>query len=737
MKNQIEQEKTNDYVEKIQEIFEYYCQYGERLNSTILKSHKYIKLFRESGLMDKKIDTTRLEIIYKSINKNNQMNFNQFLNSLLKIAAYKYDLLQKSDIKKGTQKIIIEYILPLYNLINSENLPNDQQNETKTINDLYISNINYNKNFESCFYSDIFKEILIQVVPVLFDIYKTFFSNEISISDDIKYIKDTSLKNYFTFIKQLEIIPKLLSKSTCYHLYKYETENNNSNDCIKQNKDFYFEVCQKIDFQNFSTFDRTNKNIFGKYFIFFKFIRILVKMSQIVFSKISENNEFCIKSEEMFILFLQKLEQTEGFSNFTKVNNTTHNHKTTTIIPPNFYEKYKMLIGDNENNNTEDNKSNSINNKKEMFGENEKIDLSKRLDMYEPVYVNYINEVYGKELLNLYKTLVSFGDQFNFQFMKSKTFYKFLLDSNLVQDKNNNFGLKVNEIDSFFIKMCLLMKRNNSSNEKKCNTVNVSYGEIDFTTFIISIELLARILVINYPLKQAIDIFIVEFILKNKELQNSKINTIDEKIENLKELQNNQEIIDILNVLHKAFYQLFIYYSKENDGLLSNKNFMQFAKDFEIFPYLISKAKLNSFFIGLAQYSSYGDENNLLIEYSLFVDLIALMSFELIYPSPEPSPVEKILIFVDKLSKSQGPNKIVLNIGSNRNEEYSNFIGYFKKFYPSYFNEEEPVHEDFSSIMQEDNDENEMSGNKINTKESNDKTDEIGIENISDNYNDN
>ena len=119
MKNQTEQEKTNDYVEKLQEIFEYYCQYGERLNSTILKSHKYIKLFRESGLMDKKIDNTRLEIIYKSINKNNQMNFNQFLNSLLKIAAYKYDLVQKSDIKKGTQKIILEYILPLYNIINN------------------------------------------------------------------------------------------------------------------------------------------------------------------------------------------------------------------------------------------------------------------------------------------------------------------------------------------------------------------------------------------------------------------------------------------------------------------------------------------------------------------------------------------------------------------------------------------------------------------------------------------
>ena len=117
MKNKakMEQENNNsDYITKLQEIFEYYCQYGERLNSKILKSHKFIKLFRESGLMDKKLNTTRLEIIYKSINKNNKMNFEQFLNSLLKIAAYKYDLSEKKDIKKATQKIIFENLYSLY-----------------------------------------------------------------------------------------------------------------------------------------------------------------------------------------------------------------------------------------------------------------------------------------------------------------------------------------------------------------------------------------------------------------------------------------------------------------------------------------------------------------------------------------------------------------------------------------------------------------------------------------------
>ena len=205
-KDKNEQENNNsDYVSKLQEVFEYYCQYGERLNSKILKSHKFIKLFRESGLMDKRLDTTRLEIIYKSINKNNQMNFEQFLNSLLKIASYKYDLTDKKDIKKATQKIIYENLFSLYYSITNNNSFINDINPNQTNVDFSLTFTN--KKFENILYTDLFKEILIQVVPVLFDIYRTFFTNETSISDDLNYIKNTSLKNYFTLIKNLEIIP--------------------------------------------------------------------------------------------------------------------------------------------------------------------------------------------------------------------------------------------------------------------------------------------------------------------------------------------------------------------------------------------------------------------------------------------------------------------------------------------------------------------------------------------------
>jgi hypothetical protein len=276
---------------------------------------------------------------------------------------------------------------------------------------------------------------------------------------------------------------------------------------------------------------------------------------------------------------------------------------------------------------------------------------------------------------------------------------------------------------------------NNNKNFINNNiTVNVSNGEIDYPTFIISIEILARLLFNNLPIKQAIDTLIVEYILNNKEINNNKINEIEEKIDNLKELQNSQDMIEILQIAHKAFYPLFIYYTNENEGLMSIKNFMKFTKDFEIFPYLIGKAKLNSFFNGISQYSMYGQKDSALIEHSLFVDLIALMALEMNYPSPEPSPVEKILIFIEKISQSQGPGKIVLSTGNNRQGNCGNILELFKEKYPGYFTVEKNMEDDFSSIMQndndDDNDDNDVDNENKNYEENEEKNNEKGDDNI-------
>ena len=122
---------------------------------------------------------------------------------------------------------------------------------------------------------------------------------------------------------------------------------------------------------------------------------------------------------------------------------------------------------------------------------------------------------------------------------------------------------------------------------------------------------------------------------------------------------------------------------------------MNFCKDYEIFPSLMSKAKLNSFFIAISQYSQIGNENNILIEQSLFIDLLSLIALDIIYPQPEPNSIEKILVLMEKISQSEGAN--------NKIFDTKEFLQDFKKFYPQYFQNKNKKNNTFMDLIYSDN----------------------------------
>lgn len=60
----------------------------------------------------------------------------------------------------------------------------------------------------------------------------------------------------------------------------------------------------------------------------------------------------------------------------------------------------------------------------------------------------------------------------------------------------------------------------------------------------------------------------------------------------------------------------------------------------------------------------------------MFIDIIGLCAFELSFPDPEPSDVEKIIFFIEKLAHSKGPDIILRKSGSTR-LEFSGIYLYF------------------------------------------------------------
>ena len=114
---------------RLKRIFEYYCQFGERMNINSIKSHKYYKLFSDCGVEDNVLNKTRIELIFSSENKHKpQMNYDIFLSSLIKIAESKFAK-DKMPPNHALQRLIRDYILPL----------NEKVFETNNVNSSIIS----------------------------------------------------------------------------------------------------------------------------------------------------------------------------------------------------------------------------------------------------------------------------------------------------------------------------------------------------------------------------------------------------------------------------------------------------------------------------------------------------------------------------------------------------------------------------------------------------------------------
>jgi hypothetical protein len=146
--------------------------------------------------------------------------------------------------------------------------------------------------------------------------------------------------------------------------------------------------------------------------------------------------------------------------------------------------------------------------------------------------------------------------------------------------------------------------------------------------------------------------------------------------------------------------------------LLNFEAFLKFSLDFSIFPDLVSKSKLNKYFkTTMSTDILFTDTaENDFIDQNIFVDILAQCAFEIPYRSPEPSNVEKVILFIkffkvilfaEKISQSDGPNKVLKIYGQTRmpNGESLDILSIFKSTYPNYFNITETKKMGFFDIL--------------------------------------
>lgn len=471
---------------KIKKIYEYYCAYGERLNLSGMGSTKYLKFAIEAGLVTDNLRTTvRPYNNDRSSSKLNEINLSQpskssltktkldliFTNFSLKSGKLTLDAYTKSLVqlakeyskhqnysKKETLIVFInEIIIPLYDRIFHSNSKEVITTADATSNDI-----------QDFIFIEEVSQLLEKSAVGLYCIYKTYFKHELmGTSKNLEYIKDSSIKQFSLFIKDFDLCPTIIPKHLTNTLYQ------GSVNTPIENEESYFRLLSNIEFGKVSSLNARCSNILGYHFTFFKFIRLIIKLSTSAFSNIDETIKICslknknnsividknspveLKFFDILVFVLEKIEASVGFNSLEKKSNSTHNSKTSFLINRQVVSAFrKSLVSRIEDavneskQNEEQRKSispipnihsvsteiNSPNlNNSELKSEGGK---NGSLDILE-----YVCDTYGAKLQILFEAYCSLGhNKKESKILKSSNFYKFLKISKLIKEPLKNTG---------------------------------------------------------------------------------------------------------------------------------------------------------------------------------------------------------------------------------------------------------------------------------------------------------
>lgn len=209
--------------------------------------------------------------------------------------------------------------------------------------------------------------VLKDVGMVLLDIYEVYFPQEVKgnlggMPPDAVW--KANEKSIFDFLKEYDIWPSLLNKSTSFQIYhntKIEDEPVYEPTAVAIVNSLVLNqgTSKKRALHNVNSGDHMKK--LGSHYTFPKFLDTLVKLAKMTFSGFStgnqqqlqvDNNGNSLMEAEMVCLLLERLELSRGFNNLEKKTNRPHTSKIT-LLPSKHVIQHltaakKSVLGPNE-----------------------------------------------------------------------------------------------------------------------------------------------------------------------------------------------------------------------------------------------------------------------------------------------------------------------------------------------------------------------------------------------------
>ena len=302
---------------------------------------------------------------------------------------------------------------------------------------------------------------------------------------------------------------------------------------------------------------------------------------------------------------------------------------------------------------------------------------------FEEESANNSYDQFNNDILQIFEMYCSLSDPINTQFLSLSKFIKMMATVKEMCDEDDQFNLPNADIELIFA------KASNYGNDKNRKTRDV----LNFSQFLFALELIAMKVYSYSP--SGIGQLIRDYILPLKEHIQNEVERSSEHILHLMEILKDEEMVNLLELIHQTLYPYFTFYSNE-EGLMTSDFFVEFCHDFRIFPDILPEEIVMNFFLTLSNFYSTDEhkepnnENtweNGVIDEHLFVEVLALSALEMRFQDPQPTQIEKVIVLIDWMNNSNGAKKMYEANGGDPNDQID-LLAIIKQAYPHLFQDD-------------------------------------------------
>ena len=489
---------------------------------------------------------------------------------------------------------------------------------------------------ESLQYNETIRVIIQSVIVPLKNIYIHYFPHEVHGSEKFEVKANKSQRGLNLMLKDFDICPSLVNKTVIHKLWSDVVIN-----------------CS--DFPPAQVLLPSPIHELGTCFTFSKYLFILYNSALLGYTNDSQLKN-SLSSEKILIL-LERMELSqEKKTSYTSRPRTARD----SLLPPREVIEKVLNVQVNEADDFDQQPA-------EVMRSTQELDRSM------------------ESLQRVFQSYCSYGEPMNTTKLKSSKLIKMLKDCGVL-DGTESAAISKVEVDLIFSK--LTGSHANPTKYSRSGFAPKSHlsmqpnnvaGRMDFAQFLKALELLSEKLYPGLSANEGFMNLVENCILQLDNEGNSQRGLNSSYVNTLMEMLKDENMIEALGIVHKMFTPYYLYYA-DTHGFMNFTSFIKFCKDFQIFPDLVSKAKLLRFFFALSGIyaQTEGPEHSEsisldrapeqtesdVIDQHLFVEALALIAAEVSYIRATPTAVHRICFLIEKLNQSTGPI-IVLNNKSN------------------------------------------------------------------------